>query len=372
MPLSELELLSEKRRPKKIAAERDTTERSIAIGIICTLLLHAIVVWVVHEIPIEKLGQTSPDLAALRKHRKTFDFQLAPLVPKPKPKPPMNFVETNPDAPTNTPDKTNNFSNRNQQSAQAEAPKERDAENRPSTKGRTDLKDSNAVVTGDHAQPQQGAAATPIVSATPGQNQKQQQARAQQIPLNGAEKVEGKSPDGIGQNVSKNPAASTDAQELVEGSRDSKNTEGGAATATENAHPTPKPRPRLSAVRSTVLADRPAGTRNIGVQAVDALQSEFGDYLNELVETVDTEWHGMVDNSGVHYPPNSHITVTFTLNSKGEVIVTTVENLGTDVEAAQCTSAITNRAPYRKWTDQMVTVLGHETSITFSFFYNSY
>ena len=38
-------------------------------------------------------------------------------------KPPMNFVETNPDAPDNVPDDTNNFGAQNQQAAQLTPPK---------------------------------------------------------------------------------------------------------------------------------------------------------------------------------------------------------------------------------------------------------
>jgi hypothetical protein len=63
------------------------------------------------------------------------------------------------------------------------------------------------------------------------------------------------------------------------------------------------------------------------------------------------------------------VDVTFTLNSKGEVKVTSVENFADDLAVGQCTSAITNPGPYRKWTEQMISVLGPETSITFGFYY---
>jgi hypothetical protein len=339
------------------------------IGVICTLIVHLLILVIAPQISVDRLSGTHANLAAIAaRKKKSFDFELAPLpVVPPKPDP-FKFVETNPDAPANEPDKTNNFSNRNQQSAQKEAAKEKDPENRPSVTGRDDLK-SDAIVSGEHSQPQQGAAVTPNTSQTKAEQQKAEQAKKEQIPLSGFDKSEGKSPDGVGSNVSRNLAASTDASELVEGAREAKNTEGGMVATNQTNKPTPKPRPRLTASRSTVLANRVTGTANVGAIGIDARWSEYGDYMAEVIEAVDHEWHGIVDTSNVHYKPNSHVSVTFSINSKGEVKVTSVENFADDVAASQCTSAITNPGPYRKWTEQMVAVLGEEQSITFGFYY---
>ncbi|MBL9201512.1 MAG: hypothetical protein JNL39_13470, partial [Opitutaceae bacterium] len=60
--------------------------------------------------------------AAARPHSagREFNIELAPeQFTKPQePPPPQRFVETNPEAPENTPDKTNNFAAQNQQVAQ--------------------------------------------------------------------------------------------------------------------------------------------------------------------------------------------------------------------------------------------------------------
>jgi hypothetical protein len=371
VPSTELELLTDRPPPKK-RREPDQEDRSILIGIVCTVLLHLLVAWLIHEIPVDKVTRSPAELAALAKKKRSFDFELAPI-PPPPPKPnPMKFVETNPDAPANEPDKTNNFSNRNQQSAQKEAAKEKDPENRPSTTGSDEIKDSTAIVTGDHAQPQQGAAAAVSAAQTQGQQATAQQAREQQIPLSGSEKLDNPDKDGVGANLSKNPQESTGAQKVVEGSRESKTAEGGLVATTAANHPTPKPRPRLTAVRSSVLANRVAGTQNVGIVGIDARWSEYGDYLNELVEIVDREWHGILDESNLHYKANTQVEVTFSINPKGEVKITKTEQYsGADeVAVGQCTSAITNPGPYRKWTEQMVNILGNEQSITFSFYYH--
>ena len=364
---------SRKPAPKP-APEYDRRERSIWIGIVCTVLFHLLFFSLAPLFPTDKLVGTHSNLEALKARKtKTFDFQLVNPPEPPKPANPFKFVETNPDAPTNEPDKTNNFSNRNQQSAQAEAAKEKDPENRPSVKGQDTIKNDSAIVTGEHAQPQQGAAATPVTSPTPAeQPQHAQQARAEQIPLPGFDKTTGKSDDGIGTNLASPKSPSNQADQLVEGSKDSKSPTGEITAAREStSKPQPKPRPRLSANRSTILENRITGTPNVGILGIDARWSEYGEYMNELVEIIDQTWHGLVENSSVAPKPGTHVIVTFRLNSDGEVRIQSIEKSEGNVALAtsQCTTAITTRQPYRKWTEQMIAVLGKEQSITFGFYY---
>ncbi len=374
MAPSRFDILTKIAPAAKRLTEDDDLRRPVTIGIICTILFHLFLLLGAPFLPIEKFGGDHANLAAIAARKnKTFDFQLEPLPPTPPKPDPFKYVETNPDAPANEPDKTNNFSNRNQQSAQAEAAKEKDPENNPSTKGRDEIKDSNAVVSGDHSKPQQGAAVTPTSSPSQEQQQQAQQARAEQIPMEGLEKTEGKDPDGVATNKSKNQAQSNSAPELVEGAKDAKSIDGAqTASTTHTSRPQPKPRPRLTAARSTVLANRVAGTTNVGVLGLDARWSEYGDYMSELVEIVDAEWHGIVDETNIHVKPGTHVTVTFRLNSKGEVTVQSVEKDPSDADqviVSQCTSGISNRQPYRKWTDQMISVLGQEQTIVFGFYY---
>ena len=364
------------RKPaRKLAPEDDRKERSIWIGLACTVLFHVLLFSLAPLFPTESFVGTHSNLdTILSRKPKTFDFQLANPPEPEKPANPFKFVETNPDAPANEPDKTNNFSNRNQQSAQAEAAKEKDPENRPSVKGQDAIKNDSAIVTGDHSQPQQGAAASPTTSQTPAeQQQTAQQARAEQVPLQGFDKTMGKSDDGIGTNNFQNKAPSTNAEQFVEGSKESKN-ESGALTATREQQvnkPQPKPRPRLTAARSTILENRITGTPNVGIMGIDARWSEYGEYMNELVEIIDAQWHKIVEASSVYPKSGTHVIVTFRLNSNGEVRIQSIEKSeGQEALAtSQCTTAITLPQPYRKWTEQMVSVLGKEQTMTFGFYY---
>jgi len=356
-------------RPSSIEEPR---ERSLAIGILCTVIVHVLLFVIAPFFPAESLTGTHSNLDAIAANRaKNFDFELEPAATAPEKQPdPFKFVETNPDAPENEPDKTANFSNRNQQSAQAEAAKEIDPENRPSIKGREDIQNDSAIVSGDMAQPQAGAAVTPPQAQTSeAEPQTGQQARAEQIPLSGFDKTEGNDPDGIATNKSDNKSASTNADQFVEGAKEGKSETGGLTVAEQTARPTPKPRPRLTQSRPTILANRITGTSNIGVLGIDARWSEYGEYMQELIEIIQAQWYSILERSAIAPKSGSRVIVTFKLTADGETSVVNVDETAGKPGTYACLNAISERQPYRKWTDQMIAVLGREQTITFSFYY---
>ncbi len=101
----------------------DPESRSTMVGLIGVILFY-LFLWIVGPHLLNFGGPPSP----VRPHAaaKQFNINIAAdtfLKPPPEPKPqPFKFVETNPDAPENIPDKTNNFAAQNQQAAQ-EKPK---------------------------------------------------------------------------------------------------------------------------------------------------------------------------------------------------------------------------------------------------------
>lgn len=353
--------------------EKESSKRSIAIGFACTLIFHILLLCLAPLIPVEKFTSTHGDLAWDAANRgKEFNFELTPAEAATKQPDPFKFVETNPDAPENTPDKTNAFSNRNQQSAQKEKPLEIDPENRPSVKGQDDIKNDSAIVSGDMSRPQDGAAVTAVQNATANLNpQAAQQARAEQIPLQGTEKIEGTSADGIGSNISQSQSPSNNAAQFLEGAKNGKSATGGLIESpdVQEARPTPKARPRLTQARPNILQNRIAGTSNIGVLGIDARWSEYGEYMQEFIEIVQAAWYSILDESRISPKSGTHVFVTFTLNSDGEVSIVTTEETAGKQGVYACTSALTLRQPYRKWTEQMINVLGKQQSMTFSFYY---
>jgi hypothetical protein len=117
------------------------------------------------------------------------------------------------------------------------------------------------------------------------------------------------------------------------------------------------------------LQNRVAGTANVGVMGIDARWSDFGVYMRELIDIVDAQWHRLVNEYRGHIPAGSRVVITFTLNADGEVSITQVEETAGRVAVGQCQTAITSRMPYRKWTPEMISVLGDQQTLTFSFHY---
>jgi len=133
----------------------------------------------------------------------------------------------------------------------------------------------------------------------------------------------------------------------------------------------PQPRPHLAKnVRPAIHADNKIGTPNIGVTGIDAKWSNYGAYLQKLIDTVQVQWDDLNDRNKIFPPTGTKIMIKFRLDSEGKIaeIIDADGNGGTQA-ANICKSAITDRAPYGKWSDQMIAVLGDSQEMTFTFYY---
>ena len=365
---SQFDILTQK-APTQTSLTEEGRKNPIVIGVVCTLLFHILLFIVARLLPVGSLSGTHPNLDAIAARKnKTFDFQLERL-PEAEVQPDkMKFVETNPDAPANEPDKTANVSNRNQQTAQEVAATEIDPEKRPSVKGDEKMENNAAIVAGDHTQPQDAAAAANS-SEKQAEEHAAQQARAEQIPISGIEKNEGKSEDGLASNISpQHDEKSNDTKEYLDGAKDGKGDSGGMTSSVQSSKPQPKPRPKLTQARQNVLSNQLAGTTNVGPIGIDARWSEYGEYMQELIEIIQAQWYSILEESKMR-APGTHVDVTFKLNSNGEVSVIKVEETAGKPGTYACLNAIQERQPYRKWTAQMIAVLGPEQTMTFRFYY---
>jgi hypothetical protein len=97
----------------------DPESRSTLVGVTGVIFFY-LLLWLISPY----LFRVDPITASARRPRASpqpFSIELAPdafIKPTVKPPPPNKFVETNPDAPENIPDKTTNFAAQNQQVAQ--------------------------------------------------------------------------------------------------------------------------------------------------------------------------------------------------------------------------------------------------------------
>ena len=345
---------------------KDPEVRSIQIGVIATLLFHFLLFFIMAML---LKNDYSAFHSRPKKPPETFNIDLANLEPEKPVKPPNKFVETNPDAPENVPDKTNNFGAQNQQAAQ-EKPLPDQHHDRPSVEGQKDIH-STQIVDGHLSKPNPPKESAPPVPETPPETAAA--AKREQNPLSGFEKKQGEDADAFGSNIAKFAPHSEDVPEKVEGVKDAPLVQGATSN---NIHIDPKkPMPRTALtrnVRPAIFEENKMGTSNIGLSAYDAKWSNYGQYLQKLIEAIQQRWENLIMESK-HYPQQgTMVSVTFVLNSEGKIASIKKVEEATDALATNwCVSGISPSEgfSYGKWTDDMVAMLGTEQELTFTFYY---
>jgi len=324
------------------------------------------------------LGNHSQALAFKSRPKPTFDIQLSPdefIMPRKPKAPPPKFVETNPDAPENMPDNTTNFAAQNQQAAQ-EKPKLDSKGDHAATEGKKDF-ESTQIVTGQLTPPTDAPPPEPpptpeIAKAI----EKAAEARKAENPLPGFEKREGPSLEGYGMNKAPATDKATAVPEKVEGVKDAPTTVGDLSPSQIAVDPRkPQPRPILAKqprTRPAIFAEDLVGTKNIGPAGYDAKWSNYGAYLQRLLDTVQMQFDKLVENSGVYPPTGTVVTIKFRMDKTGAIAeIISVESTGGSQAASLCTTAITARSPYGLWSDDMIAMLGESQDFVWKFYYGT-
>lgn len=342
--------------------DRDT--RSAIVGVIGMLLVHLLLFLLAPH-----LLRTDNSASVIRPHSSSQQFDIELASEPAEEKPPANFVEANPNAPENVPDETNNFAALNQQVAQEEATEETNSD-RPALEGQTEIQ-STQIVDGRLNQ------ALPVPPEPPAVEQiAQAEAEAapklEQIPLSGFEKTEGEE-ESFGSNVAKFPEGTNDVKEYVEGLKDVPLIDG-ANTSQPRIDPMrPRPRPqvvRQQNVRPAIFQENKFGTKNIGAIAYDAKWSNYGQYLQKMIETVQIQWERILTDSRIYPPSGTSVKVVFRMNTEGRISeIVSVDGTAGNQAQKGCMAAITARAPYGPWTEDMIAVLGDSQELTFTFYY---
>jgi hypothetical protein len=339
----------------------------VQIGILGTILIHLLLLLLAPRLLQVQAPPARPRPAAPQ----TFSIEIAPdafkQAPPPKQPHSFKFVEANPNAPENTPDKTDNVSFMNQQVAQ-EKPTPNGRSDMPALQGRKDVQ-STQIVDGRLTKPQeQMPPAPPVVTLPPSPAA----ARREQNPLAGDENQKGGDVDGYGSNFAKVADNAKPIPEQIKGVRDAPLIDGAVSMTPQidPHHPQPRRTLQQQHVRPAIFTDNQFGTANIGPTALNAKWSNYGVYMQRLIETVQVSWDHILDQSQIYPSPGTTVSVTFKLNSKGEISQIISHKPDGDAPAIDCCiSAITIPAPYGPWTDDMISVLGTEQEMTFTFYY---
>jgi hypothetical protein len=343
--------------------------RSVQIGVMGTLLVHLIFLLFAPRLFLSERSHREVPHRQMSRH---FNVDLVPNPahrPPPPPKPRMRYVEANPNAPENTPDKTNNVSDRNQQAAQ-EKPDLKHHNDTPTQEGRKDIP-VQQIVTGNLSKPQPSEPQVPQVTPQPPAPNVVQ--RRERNPIVGFDKAEGSNPEGYASNIGRKPENQQNVPNPVTGSKEGPDIASFAAGIPQIDRKHPQQRRVLEQhVRPAVFAENKFGTSNVGVTGFDARWSNYGVYMKRLCEIVQIEWEHILDDTRPAVVSGNMVTVTFVLNSRGQVarIIKVDPAPGTSEGAKNaCAAAISNPSPYGVWSDDMIAVLGSEQTISFTFFY---
>ena len=350
--------------------------KAIVCAFLVSSLLHLFLFW---GLP----WQLTPALSAIPDYQREVDYVIVDPPPDPEE---MQFVETNPDVPTNEPDETRNIAARDQQAGQVEESAE-GPENTPFIDGEEE--DSRKVVDGDMIQDPIPPAPLPQPETNPRNEQVADQtmpptpapvpdflhrdkvadeeglASVHEDPDSGEESVDFPN---VAVQVLPSLDSTLDEQEIVEELREEEAIPVEPLTEPQQ----PRPRPRLS---TRVLAGpvmRSVGRAPIiGDIAVDARFDEFGDYLQRMFDAIGFQFQLLASKL---IPPQSEIStrviVEYQITREGQisdmkVIYTSAGRAATLI----CEDTIQSPAPFGAWTEEMVATLGEEQTIRITFIY---
>jgi hypothetical protein len=122
---------------------------------------------------------------------------------------------------------------------------------------------------------------------------------------------------------------------------------------------------------AAALQSSPTGVRSaVGVTSFSAKWSAYGAYLHKMFYDIQTRWDKILANGGKEPPSGTHVSVKFRINAKGQVTeIVDVEGTSDVSGKKACVAAVTLSAPYDKWTDDMIDVLGTSQVLTLVFTY---
>lgn len=379
----------------------DEPPSQVRAGLVGAVFVHVLVLGLLLLIP-ERVWTPPVGSDSEVNQNRSFEIELTPelfAVPAVDAEPlrPPKFVEVNPAAPDNPPDEAPFFGAQNQQVAQP-VPTPDGITDTPAVDTAESLDDGTAIVSGFGTAERAPSAAEILAQAfsppappsllpepahetasRESENRADTEKEAARAinPLPGGESLLGDSDGGIGTTVALSPpvdGAATGPQP-VSGTRDGSATGAGYFSGTPAIdRRQPQNRPRLSAgavnARKTDTIRNEFGSKNIGLLAYNAKWSAYGEYLQRLIDAVQVQWERLILRSQFYPTLGSHVRVVFRLDASGMVSkIVKVDGTGGELAQRLCVSAITERAPYGDWSEDMRTVLGEEQEITFTFHY---
>ncbi|MGJ8650491.1 MAG: hypothetical protein ACSHX4_09035 [Opitutaceae bacterium] len=347
-------------------------------ALLIALLLHVGLLWVIPEQILFSavIGEKADDV---------LEVTLVP--PEPLTADQLRFVEVNPEAPENTPDRQDQYSFKNQQLASEKVSD--DPLEAPDVDGDTQ---SQKIIQGASEQapplppgvysPQAkpgegdgtdggkpGAIAQPTPTPAP---PLPTPAFLEQTPVTEEGPGSRLETPGVATEVTPNPDpdAPINVYKPSPQSPSVEQAQNGEGNGGSTAKPMPRERPRLDPelIRGPLMQST-GSTRLRGTLAIDATFSEFGEYQQQFYAALQAGWYQEIE----FYQPidtSATVQVRFTIHADGKVTdVEVARTTASEIATIICESAIVKRSPFRPWTREMVQVFGQERTLTVAFHY---
>jgi len=99
--------------------------------------------------------------------------------------------------------------------------------------------------------------------------------------------------------------------------------------------------------------------------------SNFGLYLFRIQNTIEQRWAEATAARRIDPNLSAHVSVSVTVNDQGDIArLATGRSTAKGDAIAACVQATSAAAPFGPWTEDMVKVLGHEQTLSLTFFYS--
>lgn len=291
------------------------------------------------------------------------------------------YIEANPEANNQKPEKDTNLESFQDQRAAQENPDPNSEADKPRTDGEHE---SQKIVSADASEqpiasnPQEvfEILERPLENANPQNSSGLASAPALQVPIptNKAaqDSKQSASPISVVGNGEDEVIVSENQKpEIQEGENKEQETPSLEELVPQNL-PSPRARPRIS-MRTPAGPIRNSNTdaNAVGTLAVNSRFSEFGAYQQRMIEAISRQWYLLGSKYDLASAIGSKVQVEFKLNPKGEITrIKTLFSTSTQVGTNLCEMAITTTAPYGEWTEEMLVTFGsQDQNVSIMFYY---
>lgn len=138
----------------------------------------------------------------------------------------------------------------------------------------------------------------------------------------------------------------------------------------EGSNPSPRIRPRLAPelLSGPIMQSQGSASRR-GILSIDATFTQFGEYEQQFYAALQLGWYQEIE---FHQPMDAASTVVLRFTMKSDGSIHDIEVLQTnagEVATFICRSALAKRSPFRPWAKEMIEVFGPERKLTVRFNY---